>query len=507
MANRRKKLCILLSWGILFVGIFLFPLGVELSSFTWDELLFHLHVPLKGSNNSVVWDVLKECLRLPVTIAAITGLLLLFPRKSTITINISSQLTNRSICLRPLNVIRNNFHRISALVLVVGIVFFCNKMNVAQYLMQRLGDTSLYEEEYVEPAEQGFKYPEEKRNLVFIYMESMESTYADKSSGGEWSGNLIPNLTTLACENISFGGKNGVGKIGAVFPVNGATWTMGALVGATAGLPLKLPIDGNSYGEYSSLLPGAVTINDLLKDAGYNQVFMMGSDGAFGGRSDYFEQHGDVFIFDINEAKRQGILDADYHNGFWGVEDEKLYDYAKAELLRLSAEDQPFNLTLLTVDTHFFDGYVCPQCDIQWNTQYENVISCADRQVINFVNWITEQSFYDNTSIVIIGDHLSMDDDFFEQHNISRDIRTIYNCFINPSAQPEIDAKSRKLTVYDIFPSTLAALGITWDSNRLGLGVNLFSSEETLPEKIGIDSFNTELGKESHFYVEKFIYP
>ena len=172
------------------------------------------------------------------------------------------------------------------------------------------------------------------------------------TSGGEWEYNLIPNLSKMAADNISFGGQNGEGKVGMISPVNSAAWTMGALVGSTAGLPLKLPIDGNSYGDYSFLLPGAVTMNDLLKDA-----------------SNYFEQHGEVFIFDINEAKQQGLIENDYHNGFWGIEDGRLYDYAKNELLRLAAEEEPFNLTLLTVDTHFFDGYVCPQCETQWDNR------------------------------------------------------------------------------------------------------------------------------------------
>ena len=507
MINKKQGFGIFVFLLILFVGLFLFPLGRELSSFSLSELLFHLCVPLKGANNSVIWNVLRQCCPVPLIATVISGILLIFPQKSNISIKFSGRLVKNDIYIRPINVLRRNFCWISALVLIAGGFYFSNKMNVVEYFSQLSAKTSLYEQKYVDPAEQEFEYPEEKRNLIFIYMESMESTYADKPSGGEWEYNLIPNLSKMAADNISFGGQNGEGKAGMISPVNSAAWTMGALVGSTAGLPLKLPIDGNSYGDYSFLLPGAVTMNDLLKDAGYNQVFMIGSDGAFGGRSDYFEQHGDVFIFDINEAKRQGLIENDYHNGFWGIEDGLLYDYAKNELLRLAAEGEPFNLTLLTVDTHFFDGYVCPQCETQWDTQYENVISCADRQVMDFVDWVTKQDFFPNTSIVIIGDHLSMDDSFFEQHNIAKDRRGIYNCFINSAVQPVANATARKLTIYDIFPSTLAALGITWDCNCLGLGTNLFSGEGTLIEQMGIDNFNSELGKTSYFYDKRFIYP
>ena len=44
--------------------------------------------------------------------------------------------------------------------------------------------------------------------------------------------------------------------------------------------------------------------------------------------------------------------------------------------------------------------------------QYANVMSCASRQVVDFVNWLKAQPFYENTTIVIVGDHLTMDSDF-----------------------------------------------------------------------------------------------
>ena len=76
---------------------------------------------------------------------------------------------------------------------------------------------------------------------------------------------------------------------------------------------------------------------------------------------------------------------------WWGYEDEKLFAYAKDELNRLSKEDEPFNLTLLTVDTHFEDGYVCELCEDQYpGNQYANVISCSSRQISQFVEWIKQ---------------------------------------------------------------------------------------------------------------------
>ena len=63
---------------------------------------------------------------------------------------------------------------------------------------------------------------------------------------------------------------------------------------------------------------------------------------------------------------------------------------------------------MLTVDTHFEDGYLSDSCKADYGNQYSNVISCASDMIYNFVKWIQEQDFYENTTIVISGDHLTM---------------------------------------------------------------------------------------------------
>ncbi len=47
---------------------------------------------------------------------------------------------------------------------------------------------------------------------------------------------------------------------------------------------------------------------------------------------------------------------------------KKLFSVAK-EKLGSFKQDDPFNLTMLTVDTHFEDGYVCESAQYIWNNQ------------------------------------------------------------------------------------------------------------------------------------------
>ena len=81
--------------------------------------------------------------------------------------------------------------------------------------------------------------------------------------------------------------------------------------------------------------------------------------------------------------------------------------------------------------------------------------------------------------------------------------RKVYNCFINAKAEA-VNAKNRDFSAYDMFPTTLAALGCEIEGNRLGLGTNLFSEVSTLCEEMGRAEFAIELTKKSSYYNNNF---
>ena len=169
----------------------------------------------------------------------------------------------------------------------------------------------------------------------------------------------------------------------------------------------------------------------------------------------------------------------------------------------MAAGDQPFNISMVTIDTHTPDGYLCDLCQNNHENQYANVIECQSRQVGNFINWCKQQSWYENTTIVITGDHKSMAEKFFS--NIDSDyIRTPYNCIINSAVEP-VQTTQRNFSAMDMYPTILAAMGANIDGDRLGLGTNLFSDKETIIEEIGLEIFDQELQKSSNFYKKKIL--
>ena len=118
---------------------------------------------------------------------------------------------------------------------------------------------------------------------------------------------------------------------------------------------------------------------------------------------------------------------------WWGYEDEKLIAYAKEELQMLAEGNEPFNFTMLTADTHFTDGYLCPRCEQRYEEQYSNVIACSSRMIAEFVSWILQQEFYENTTIIIAGDHPTDGLGYIKRRNAQNFDRRVYVTIIHPA--------------------------------------------------------------------------
>ena len=475
------------------LGFILYNLGKWVLD-TWgllsiDEIIFHLKVPLEGTNSDVVLDGINACVPLAVLVLFLAIFLI---------VGLKNKHGKCMIALFLIAVIACGSAGKAAYKVY-------DELDVKEYLASQKKESHFIEQNYVDPRTTKITFPDKKRNLIYIYLESMESTFASKEDGGGLDFNCIPELTKLAEENTNFSNTD---KLGGGYPAYGGTWTMAGIFSQTSGIPIKnseQTDDVNAtLAEQSSFSSQARNLEDILADEGYNQCFMIGSDATFGGRRAYFESHGkgQTEICDYNTAKENGQIPEDYYV-WWGYEDQKLFANAQEKLTELSSKDEPFNFTMLTVDTHFEDGYVCEQCQNEFgDNQYANVMACSSRQVDAFVKWIQQQPFYENTTIVISGDHLTMDSDFC--NDVSEDYeRSVYNVFINlPEGLDTSFEKThnREFATLDMFPTTLAAMGVTIEGDRLALGVNLFSDEQTLTEQYGRKGLDKELMKKSKFY-------
>ena len=452
------------------------------TNLSMDELVYHLTAPLDGTNTDMIWDYVRVCAVPTILVIFFLILILIAWRKK-----------------EKVHLFRGIINLVALVGIIVMLGYTWTELGVGDYLKDQNTESKFIEDEYVDPTDVEVVFPEQKRNLIYIFLESMETTYSDVDDGGAFDENVIPELTEIAQTNEDFSGADP--KLNGGYSLAGTTWTMGAMFAQTSGLPLNISISANDMDTQDSFFPGVTTLGDILSDAGYTQTLLIGSEAQFGGRKLYFQEHGNYEMEDYSYAIENGLIPSDY-KVWWGYEDQKLFEFAKEKLLQLSQGDEPFNLTMLTVDTHFEDGYVCEQCPTEYDTQYSNVMACSSRQVGEFLKWIQQQDFYENTTIVISGDHPTMDSDYCAEIDQEGNYdRRVFTAYINAAAYAQ-DQQERTYSTFDNFPTTLAALGVQIDGDRLGLGTNLFSGTKTLLEEFGNSKVNAELKKKSEF-IEK----
>lgn len=449
---------------------------------SYAELMYHMNTTFSGTNMDMVYSALLKY-GVPTLMVLVAFCLILYVLKKKKEILYRVVAVSFLVCL---------------IVLDAGSAYAFNKKTkvISDYYNSvfKNDDSDFIRNIYVDPRDVSIEFPEQKRNLIYVYMESMEMSFSDSENGGAFEDNYIPNLTNLAQEYDDFSGGSDALDGGASLP--GTNWTAGAIFGQTCSLPLDLPVHEGAVTDPDQFFPTVLALGDVLKEQGYTNIMEMGSSAGFGGKSAYLRKHGDYEIHDYDYAKSMGYIPEDY-NVFWGYEDEKLFEFAKSEITQLAASGQPFNYSLLTVDTHCQDGYVCRLCDDEYgDNQYANVISCSDRQVAAFVEWIQQQDFYDNTTIVLVGDHTTMDAKFIEA--MGDFPRKAYICIINSAVEAQLDTYREYATI-DMFPTTLAALGVEMSSDRLGCGTNLYGSQPTIIEEYGQEQCETEFSRNSSF--------
>lgn len=442
----------------------------------FEQIIFHLKVPLEGTNT----QFLKDWFRICFLKALVFSVALYLP------------------CYIP--AYGNYYSLICVCSFICCILYALYKVRLVEYIINQFRTTDLYEKYYVDGKKVNISFPEKKRNLILLYVESLETTYTPKENGGNYNSDLLPEITELAKEHLNFSHQE---KLGGAHVVAGTGWTTGGLVAQSSGVPLCIPLNTHSYSDTTDFLPGAYTLGDILEKEGYEQEFLIGSDAAFGGRKFYYDKHGNYQIFDWKEAKKQGKIPENYRE-FWGYEDEKLFEFAKEEVKRLSESGKPFNLTMLTVDTHHPYGYIDRNYNEEYPEQLSNIIRGNAKKIGAFIDWLKTQPFYEDTTILISGDHLSMAAEYINSTYDKDYDRTTMNVFINSAVQTT-ENKNRWFTSFDMYPTILNAMGAKIEGSRLGLGVSLFSGQKTIAEEIGIQKLDEELRKQSKYFKEQIV--
>ena len=219
------------------------------SNLTMDELIYHLTSPLDGTNDAMIREYIDTCI-VPAVIVLLFLLVLFaaFRKKKRYYIVMAGAIV------------------LSVSVGALSVRGAWQDLDVGNYVADRGTYSTFIDDNYVSPSDVELTFPQEKRNLIYIFLESMETTYADTQSGGAFDRNVIPELTQIAQENEDFSGETA--DLNGGYSMPGTTWTIGAMFAQTSGLPLSVSIDGNSMDTQTSFFAGAVTLGDILESQG-----------------------------------------------------------------------------------------------------------------------------------------------------------------------------------------------------------------------------------------------
>ncbi|RLY91668.1 sulfatase [Kocuria tytonicola] len=419
-------------------------------------------VQADGGGGSIVWVAITAIGVLPVLITgALAAGLHVWRRRSP-----AWRLSRRSRAAA-----RSASALAVAAVVISGSATFASAVGLKQYVKAAKSSSDIGDY-YADPA---VTDSSGTRNLVVVYLESGEQTLADDQLFEKNAFAPLEDVTTQA---------EGWRSVPDFQQYEGGGWTMAGLVSTQCGIPLKGSGPGGGgndigggMGEY---LGGVTCLGDVLQRHGYTNVFLGGANSSFAGKDVFLRTHGYTEDKGLQDWRAAGEPPENFR-GDWGLSDERLMAHARDEVDRLHAESgrtgRPFNLSVLTLDTHE-PVHVYDSCDVDTQNEVTSVFACSMTQVAGFVQHMKDRGYLQDTSVVVMGDHLkhmSAGDAFHEQLDDNPD-RTIFNRIWIPEETEQTPVRPGANQL-DMYPTLLEAAGLPPRDGRAGLGVSVRSPQ------------------------------
>ncbi|MDN3525027.1 sulfatase-like hydrolase/transferase [Halomonas sabkhae] len=326
--------------------------------------------------------------------------------------------------------------------------------------------------------------PEAPPNLLVLYLESLERTYADRQRFDD----VYAPLGTLGDQGVVFEGVRQVDNTG---------WTMAGMIASQCGVPLMPAglLHDSQLEPLERVVPGVNCLGDLLADQGYELTYMGGASKAFAGKGRFYQGHGFSRVLGRDDLTPRLRSPQDLNS--WGLFDDDLYALTVEEIRRLDARPGPWGLVNLSLATHPPYGYPPGECR-QRQGEFDGAdilysVECSARMAHDLVKRLAGEGLLENTLVVIASDHLSMRVSAWEQ--LTAGPRSNTFMLLGNDLTPR--RMKVEASTMDVLPTILEGMGFTIDWHRAGLGVSLFADEPTLVEEHGMATLNARLKRET----------
>jgi phosphoglycerol transferase MdoB-like AlkP superfamily enzyme len=278
-------------------------------------------------------------------------------------------------------------------------------------------------------------------NVVLVTIESLGADFVG-SLGGK--AGLTPNLDRLAREGLLFK------KIYAT-----GLRTVRGLEALSLSLP---PTPGQAVLKRHNN-KGYQTLGEVLKDNGYDPLFLYGGYSYFDNMADFFGGNG-YTVVDRSALSRSEIS----HETIWGVADEDLFKLVTREMDARTAAGRKVLAHIMTTSNHRPFTYPAGRVDIPSGSGRDGAVKYTDWAIGKFMEVAAARPWFKDTVFVFIADHTS--------HGRGRTDLPPENfhiplIFYSPShiAPAEIDSIASQI---DVAPTLLAMLNVGYTSHFFG---------------------------------------
>jgi lipoteichoic acid synthase len=245
----------------------------------------------------------------------------------------------------------------------------------------------------------------EKRNVVFVFLESVRASAATPYNPEL---ETTPFLDELA--NDSLMAENAY----AVVP-----HTSKSMVAAHCGV--EPPLDTNMTESEPGAIP-AKCLPELLGEQGYDSVFFQSATQNFERRPDLIENFGYDEFYPLEAMPKEGFEEVNY----FGYEDDIMLEPSRWWLEQ--HKDRPFMASYLTITSHH--DYNVPSdfptedyVEDDLTNKYMNTVRYQDEFLEKLFDQYKEMGLYDETIFVVMADH----GEGFGEHELFQHDNTIYN--------------------------------------------------------------------------------
>ncbi|MDC1538936.1 LTA synthase family protein [Pelagibacteraceae bacterium] len=446
---------------IVFISLALFQKVTWIKEFfgeriNYVEVLYNFTVNYDGIKDvpiSFKIEFLQKVLLIPLLFSFFWVFLLEESKKNILVINFFQIIKK----IKPVSVLLTFFYKLLLnykVYLIVSIIFYGHKLDFVDFVIVNK-DTTINKKLYVNPNDVNFIDPKIKKNIILLYVESLEYVFRD-----------IDNINSIK-KIDAIEGKNILNFKEA--PATG--FSAAGLISSQCSVPLY-----PSLSMSMTLLKKKelVCFSDVLGNHGYEQAFFITVPGGFHGFSNFKKNHG-YTIYDKIKMVEDGLAEKRLTGWAKGVQDDDMLKYAKNKIIELHRRKQPFNATIITTDTHY-PYIISPRCNLakkpgaKSHDERTRSYQCTGIFLEKFFNDLKKEGILDNTVVVIMGDHLS------SPAKIDRFPSELdRNIYFKMNTQKKFTRK--KMNHYDVAPTLLQEMGfLETHDNRFGFGVSLFSN-------------------------------